>query len=192
MLHEEPVKKLNVGCGEFRKAGYVNLDIRSDVGADIVHDLEAFPYPIPDDEFDLVEADHVLEHLQDPFRVMRELHRITRNEGIVLTRTPHFSRGFSHPEHKRGFDVSFPLYFQPRFKGGYQGVEFELKEIRLSWFAQKYLKKLTLSPVQYYLGTCLGGVFSFLANLSPYACSRVWCFWVGGFEEIMFRLAVKK
>ena len=186
------VKRLNIGCGEFRKEGYVNLDIRPDVGAEIIHDLQEFPYPIPDNEFDVVEADHVLEHLRDPFQVMRELHRITKHGGFVVIRTPHFSRGFSHPEHRRGFDVSFPLYFQPRFKGGYQGVEFELEEVRLIWFAQRYLKKDTLSPFQYRLGVGLGGIFSFLAGLSPYACSRLWCFWVGGFEEVMFRLAVKK
>jgi SAM-dependent methyltransferase len=186
------VKKLNLGCGEFRKEGYVNLDIRPDVGADIVHDLQVFPYPIPDNEFDLVEADHVLEHLSDPFRVMKELHRVTKNGGTVVARMPHFSRGFSHPEHKRGFDVSFPLYFQPQFKGGYQGVAFELEAIRLTWFAQKYLKERTLSPLQYRLGSAASVVLSSLANLSPFACSRVWCFWVGGFEEIMFRLVVRK
>lgn len=186
------MKRLNVGCGEFRKDGYVNLDIRSDVGAEVVHDLQRFPYPLPDNEFDLVEADHVLEHLRDPFAVMRELHRVAKQNGTVVIRTPHFSRGFSHPEHQRGFDVSFPLYFQPRFKGGYQGVEFELRELRLTWFAQPYLKKATLSAVQYRLGTWLGAALSFAASLSPYACSRVWCFWVGGFEEIMFRFTVKK
>jgi SAM-dependent methyltransferase len=187
-----PVRKLNVGCGEFRKDGYVNLDIRTDVGADIVHDLHVFPYPIPDNEFDLVEADHVLEHLNDPFLAMKEFHRITKGGGIVVVRTPHFSRGFSHPEHKRGFDVSFPLYFEPRFKGGYQGVAFELKEVRFAWFAQKYLKRTTLSPFQYRAGASLDVVLSFLANLSPFACARLWCFWVGGFEEIMFRLTVRK
>lgn len=186
------MRKLNVGCGEFRKDGYVNLDIRADVGAEIVHDLQAFPYPIPDNEFDLVEADHVLEHLSDPFRVMKELHRITKRGGVVVIRAPHFSRGFSHPEHKRGFDVSFPLYFDPRFTGGYQGVAFAVKEVRLAWFAQKYLKRATLSTFQYHAGAALGAVLSFLANLSPFACSRLWCYWVGGFEEIMFRLAVTK
>ena len=32
----------------------------------------------------------------------------------------------------------------------------------------------------------VGGVMNFLANLSPLACSRLWCFWVGGFEEIEY------
>jgi SAM-dependent methyltransferase len=168
------------------------MDIRPDVDADIVHDLQEFPYPFPDDEFDLIEADHVLEHLRDPFRVMKELHRITKNGGLVIIRVPHFSRGFSHPEHKRGFDVSFPLYFQPQFKGGYQGFDFDLKEMRLTWFAQKYLKKITLSSFEYYVGACIGGFLSYLANLSPFACSRLWCFWVGGFEEILFSFRIKK
>ena len=31
--------------------------------------------------------------------------------GALLVKVPHFSRGFTHPDHKRGFDVSFPLFF---------------------------------------------------------------------------------
>ena len=170
----------------------MNIDLRPDVGADIVHDLEILPYPIRDNEYDVVEADHVLEHLRDPFGVMQELHRITKAGGTIIIRVPHFSRGFSHPEHKRGFDVSFPLYFQKMFKGGYRGFDFELKRMRLTWFAQKYLKKQTLSPLQYAVGALLGALFSFVANLSPYACSRLWCFWVGGFEEIEFTFICRK
>ncbi|MCX8472834.1 MAG: hypothetical protein ORN85_04210, partial [Sediminibacterium sp.] len=29
-------------------------------------------------------------------------------------------------------------------------------------------------------------IINFFANLSPFLCSRLWCFWVGGFEEIEF------
>lgn len=186
------MKKLNLGCGEFKKEGYINVDVRDDVSADVVHDLNNTPYPFKDDEFNLVEADHLLEHLQNPLGVLRELHRIIKNEGIVIIRTPHFSRGFTHPDHKRGFDVTLPYYFQPTFRGGYQGVEFRLEKMKLSWFAQKYLKKQTVSPVLYY-GALVGGiVLDFFANLSPIFCSRVWCFWVGGFEEIEFRFVCKK
>ena len=117
-------RKLNLGSGEFRKDGYINVDFGSVSDPDVVHDLNVFPYPFDSNYFDFVEADHVIEHLDEPFAVMKEIHRITRNGGSVLIRTPHFSRGFSHPEHQRGFDVSFPFYFQPSFRGGYQGVEF--------------------------------------------------------------------
>jgi SAM-dependent methyltransferase len=185
-------KKLNLGCGEFKKEGFINVDNNPKVKPDILHDLNAFPYPIKDDEFELIEADHVLEHLDDPFQVVRELHRISVNGGKITVRTPHFSRGNTHPEHKRGFDVSFPYYFNPTFKGGYQGCQLRLEKMRLRWFSQPYLKRTVLSPPLFYVGYAGGLVFDFFASLSPVFCSRIWCFMVGGFEEIEYQFTVVK
>jgi len=186
------MKKLNVGCGEFKKEGYVNLDWVESVNPDVVHDMNVFPYPFEDNTFDLIEADHVLEHMEDPFGIMRELHRISKNDASVVIRVPHFSRGFSHPEHKRGFDVTFPLYFKKDFRGGYMGVEYDIKRVKFSWFAQKYLKKQVLPGPIYMAASIADKVFSFFANLSPILCGRVWCFMVGGFEEIEFIFKAKK
>lgn len=179
------IKKLNLGCGQFYKSGYVNLDFDSKTKADVLHDLNQFPYPFEDSSFSLIEANHVLEHLTDSFGVMKELHRILIPGGRLIIKVPHFSRGFSHPEHKRGFDVSFPYYFFPKFKGGYIGVEYISEKVRLRWSAQPYLKK-QIFPVFYYPLIVIGGIIDFLANLSPAFCARVWCYWVGGFEEIEF------
>ncbi len=186
------LKKLNLGCGKFKKEGYVNLDYKVDLEPEILHDLNKFPYPFPDDHFDLVEAEHVLEHLRDAFSAMKELHRILRSGGTLIIKVPHFSRGFTHPEHMHGFDVSFPYYFNPSFKGGYMAVEFICDKTRLRWFAQAHLKKVTLPLISFYFGLILGGILDFFANLSPFACSRLWCFLVGGFEEIEFRFICKK
>lgn len=185
-------KKLNLGCGEFKKDGYVNVDFHSALEPDVRHDLNEFPYPFSDNEFEVIEADHVLEHLNDVFKVMGELHRISKNRALIIIRVPHFSRGFTHPQHQRGFDVSFPYYFDPSFKGGYQGVALKLKNMKLSWLAQPYLKKTVLSQPYFCLAYLIDSVFSFLANLSPLLCSRMWCFWVGGFEEIEFSFVVIK
>lgn len=180
------MKKLNLGCGQFKKEGFLNLDVSPLSQADIVHNLEDFPYPFPENEFGCIEADHVLEHLSEPFRAMAELHRIARPGGIIHIRVPHFSRGLTHPEHKRGFDVSFPLYFDQNFVGGYTGVHFLHKTTRLHWFAQKWLMKRVLKPWLYSVLVFLGELIDFFANLSPYFCSRVWGFWVGGFYEIEY------
>ena len=185
-------KKLNLGSGEYRKKGYVNVDFKSVTTPDVIHNLNVFPYPFDANYFDVVEADHVIEHLDSPFDVMREIHRITRDRGRVFIRTPHFSRGFSHPEHQRGFDVSFPYYFRSGFRGGYEGGEFALKRHRLTWLAQQYLKRDVMGPVSLAIAIGLGVVIDFFANLSPMFCSRVWCYIVGGFEDIEFEFEVKK
>jgi len=185
-------KKLNLGCGEFKKAGYLNLDSNPACSPDQVHDLNQCPYPFPNNQFELIEADHVLEHLENPFAVMKELHRILAPAGRLVLRLPHFSRGFTHADHRRGFDVSFPYYFQPSFQGGYSGVAFELFRCRLAWFAQPYLKKSVLPRPAYFIGWAAGEALDFLANLSPGLCSRLWCFWVGGFEEIEFQFICRK
>ena len=185
-------RKLNLGCGEFKKAGYLNLDGNPACRPDQVHDLNQLPYPFPNNCFERIEADHVLEHLANPFAIMKELHRILAPKGRLILRVPHFSRGFTHADHRRGFDVSFPDYFQPAFQGGYAGVEFELLRCRLGWFAQPYLKKSVLRRPAYVIGLAVGKVMDFLANLSPGLCSRLWCFWVGGFEEIEFQFVCRK
>lgn len=56
----------------------------------------------------------------------------------------------------------------------------------MRWFAQPWMKKQALGRVAYVLGLILGAVIDGLANLSPYAASRIWGFWVGGFEEVSF------
>jgi|TARA_Y100000031_G_scaffold157149_1_gene216774 SAM-dependent methyltransferase len=179
------LKKLNLGCGQFPKQGYVNLDISSNAKADVSHNLNEFPYPFEDNSFSLIEADHVLEHLGDSAKVMKELHRILEPNGKLIIRVPHFSRGFTNPDHRAGFDISFPFWFSSKFQAWYVGFEFKLRKTRLTWFAQPYFKK-ELFPILNYPLRVVGGILDFLANLSPAFCSRIWCYWVGGFEEIEF------
>lgn len=180
------MNKLNLGCGQYPKPGYINVDIDPNAKADIFHDLSALPYPFEDASFAQIEMDHVLEHLPDPLAVMKEVWRLLQPGGIAQIAVPHFSRGFTHYDHKRGFDVSFPLYFNPSFPGGYTGLTFEHISTRLIWFAQPELKKTVLGNTAYYVGMGLGKIFDVLGNISPYATSRLFCFWVGGFEEIKF------
>ena len=185
--------KLNLGSGEFLKEGYVNVDYYSVSKPDVEHDLSKFPYPFPDNHFDLVEADHCFEHLPNPFAVMKEVHRISKNGAKLIIRVPHFSRGFTHSEHKAGFDVTFPYYFNPNFtKSGYYGVTFDLKKMELHYIAFFHLLPyMGVGKVTIFFMRIINAVMNFFANLSPKLCSRIWCFWFGGFEEIEFNFIKK-
>jgi len=182
------MNKLNLGAGGLKKPGYINIDWNILTDPDVQHDLNVFPYPFEDNYFDLVEADHVLEHLDRPFAIMREIHRILKPGGRLIIKVPHFSRGFTHAEHSHGFDVTFPLYFNKKFiKHGYFGIDFEISKMALSWLAFFHL----LPSMGYSNSTIsflknLNKVISRLANLNPNFCSRIWCYWVGGFDQIEF------
>lgn len=186
-------KKLNLGCAGYKKEGYINVDWDSAVHPDIIHDFNKLPYPFTDNYFDVVEADHVLEHLEKVFPTMVEIYRILKPGGRLIVKVPHFSRGFTHAEHAHGFDVTFPLYFNKEFnKSGFCGVEFRLIKIRLKWAAfLKLLPHLGYGKATSVILGLMSDLFSFLANLSPNFCSRIWCFWVGGFEEIEFEFIKK-
>src|SRR4051812_7994758 len=126
-----PGLRLNVGCGRFPMPGWVNIDLDPTSAADLFHDLNRFPYPFETGSASEILAAHVLEHTADPFATMRELARLLKPGGTLTVRVPHFSRGFTHADHKRGFDVTFPRYFDPRFTGGYCGIHLEAAGVRL-------------------------------------------------------------
>ncbi len=184
--------RLNLGCGSLKKPGFLNVDIVPEVEPDLILDLDSFPYPFPDNHFELIEAFHVLEHLRDPFQAIAEMYRIAKPGAQIHIRVPHFSRGFTHPDHKHGFGVNFPTYYANPSAGLYRGVHLKLLKMRLRWLGQPYLKKSTLSKPLFLTASAIGGVIDFFANLSPYLASRLWCYWVGGFEEIEHRFQVIK
>lgn len=100
-------KRLNLGCGTKKIEGFVNVDINPLFKPDKIVDLNTFPWPFEDNEFDHIVAKDVLEHLGDTssdfIKVMKELYRITHNGGIWEVQTPHWNCDIAidDPDHKR-------------------------------------------------------------------------------------------
>jgi SAM-dependent methyltransferase len=186
MAESPGIVRINFGCGQFPMSGWTNVDIDARAKADVLHDLDCFPYPFENASADAINASHVLEHLQQPLAAVAEFARILRPGGTLTIKVPHFSRGFTHSDHKRGFDVGFPLYFDPSFRGGYCGVTLAHQRTTLRWFAQPDLKRQSLGVVVATIAGAIGMLIDGCAWLSPYFASRIWCFWVGGFEEVEF------
>ncbi|HQX56256.1 MAG TPA: class I SAM-dependent methyltransferase [Pyrinomonadaceae bacterium] len=84
-------KILDVGCGANKTDGAIGLDNNPRTAADVIHDLGDIPYPFPDNEFDLVVSNHVVEHVPDVMAFITELHRITRPGGRIKLLTPHYT-----------------------------------------------------------------------------------------------------
>ncbi len=53
--------KLNLGCGNDKKDGFVNVDIQADLNPDEVMDVRYLD-GIDDNSIELINADHVIEH----------------------------------------------------------------------------------------------------------------------------------
>jgi hypothetical protein len=85
--------KLNLGSGNRRIPGFINVDLTASCKPDVVADLEDTPWPFRDDIADEVLMSHVLEHLgatgEGFLRIMTELYRICRDQARILIITPH-------------------------------------------------------------------------------------------------------
>lgn len=124
---------LDVGCGSAKTPGAVGLDISADTDADIVHDLDQFPYPIEDNSFDQILLQDVIEHVREPYEVMKELHRIARPGARIQLRTPHFSSvlAYGDPTHRHYFSaIAIRALAEPRF-AHYTGVRFRVVKVTL-------------------------------------------------------------
>jgi SAM-dependent methyltransferase len=84
-------ERLNLGSGRTYDEAWTNLDITADTAPDVLHDLNVRPWPFDDGQFAEVKAIDVIEHLQDPFAALLELHRVCRHGGQVKIVVPHFS-----------------------------------------------------------------------------------------------------
>jgi len=108
-------KILDLGCGKKKRPGSIGVDYSDRHNADIIHNLNIFPYPFKDGEIDEVYLDNVLEHLDDPMQVMEEVHRICKLQAKIKVIVPYFRSvwAFIDPTHQHFFTVDSFAYYDP-------------------------------------------------------------------------------
>jgi len=84
---------LYIGGAGSRVDGYVNVDLFPLTGVDVVANAEQLPFR--DGSFSRIECDAVLEHVENPDRVMSEIERTLAAGGFAHVVTP-----FCHPFHE--------------------------------------------------------------------------------------------
>jgi glycosyltransferase involved in cell wall biosynthesis len=134
--------KLNLGCGHRRPLTMTNVDVRADVDADLVHDLERTPWPFPADYAEEVWFEKSLEHMGADFAtfqaMMAELYRVCRaGARVVITAKHPWTNGFVHdptcvravsPVVMSVFDAATALGAAPEPVAAKLGVDFEVVE----------------------------------------------------------------
>jgi ubiquinone/menaquinone biosynthesis C-methylase UbiE len=104
---------LELGCGNVKMPGAFGVDKNPRSLADLIHDLDQFPYPMPDNQFDKVICRDVLEHVEDFVRAVEEIWRVAKAGARVEVSGPFMSsvNFFSDPTHRRAFTSRSFDYF---------------------------------------------------------------------------------
>lgn len=111
--------RIDLGCGENKNPGFLGVDARALPGVDIVHDLEEFPWPLPDACASLVLASHLVEHINPAkygfIKFMDEVWRILEPGGKFIISAPYAgSPGYwQDPTHVNPVTERTFAYFDP-------------------------------------------------------------------------------
>jgi SAM-dependent methyltransferase len=174
------MKKLNIGCGKDIKNGYINLDIRELPGGDVVWDITKTPYPFEENSIDLIEMHHVLEHLENPIKVLEEFWRICKPKGKIIISVPHWSHFTAYGDftHKKYFSSALFIYYEngdPKYYSNKANFKVLKKRFTATRINQLWLNKL-INP---------------LINISPILTEMILCKFLP-VSQIIFILEVKK
>jgi SAM-dependent methyltransferase len=130
---------LDVGCGIRKYPGALGIDLNPASAADVICELDHFPYPFADRTFDRLRAIHVIEHLTDIIRTMEEFHRLVKPGGRVRIETPHYTdfSSFCDPTHKHHLNSFSFRYFGDNHGGFgyYTAAKFREISVRVKLLA---------------------------------------------------------
>lgn len=94
-LRSHEVRKLQLGTGGNVHDGWLNTDIHDFCrSGEVVYMDARRPFPLPDESFDVVYSEHMLEHLpyEDGQRCLLECRRVLRPPGRIRVATPSLER----------------------------------------------------------------------------------------------------
>jgi SAM-dependent methyltransferase len=121
MIFKTDKKAANIGCGRTAIPEEFNIDIVGDLpNIDMVWNLNKLPWPIESDQFEKITFNDILEHLDEPLKVVEELWRILTPGGICHIRVPNWEFGQAYRDitHKRPYQIDTFDLFDPSTEYG--------------------------------------------------------------------------
>ena len=127
--------KIDMGGGLFPKEGYTTIDQED---GDITCDLND-GIPLEDNSVGVLNASHVIEHLRDPIKTMREIHRVLAPGGWAFIEVPSTegNGAWCDPTHVSFWNEdSFPYYTNKNKAVFIRNTDIRFSSMRLetSWW----------------------------------------------------------
>lgn len=143
--------KIDLGGGINPVPGYISIDAEN---ANIIHDLNK-GIPLPDNSVGLLNASHIIEHLNDPVFTMSEIHRVLAHGGWAFIEVPSTDgRGaFQDPTHKTFWNQNSFLYYTDAYLAKFirnKTIRFQSYRCE-TYFPNDWLKNLGVSVVSAWL-----------------------------------------
>ena len=135
--------KVDIGGGLFPRPGYMTIDQE---GADVNWDLD-LGIPLEDNSVGVLNASHIIEHLRDPIRTMREIHRVLAHGGWAMIEVPSTDgRGaWQDPTHVSFWNEHSFWYYTDRNKAQFiRNTDIRFQTYRLdTWEMQPHIPCVT-------------------------------------------------
>jgi SAM-dependent methyltransferase len=126
--------KLDLGCGNKVREGFVGVDLHPCRGLGVACDLTA-PLPFRDASVEEIWLDNVIEHVPDIPALMREIARVGATGARVTVRTPHFSSiaSWRDPTHLHHLAYESLDHLEKASTAHYAGAGLRVERRRLSF-----------------------------------------------------------
>jgi predicted SAM-dependent methyltransferase len=85
MLHFAPEPSLEYIIKKHKNIGYLTADLNQE---GVMEKIDITQIPYPDDSFDVILCNHVLEHIPDDRLAMREIYRVLSPGGWAVLQVP--------------------------------------------------------------------------------------------------------
>jgi predicted SAM-dependent methyltransferase len=134
------LKKLDLGCGNNKKLGFLGVDRSQDVSPDILHDLDVYPWPFEDESAFEIFSSHFIEHVKDINSFMDECWRILVPRGMMVIIAPYYSsiRSFQDYTHVRPISEATFNYFNQEWmkanKLEHYGVKCNFERVYINFY----------------------------------------------------------